>query len=125
MNNGRGVLIWIVRISFLASIILGFFFWRNQALNLIPLHILFGTILVVSLWGIGLKALRNGLNKTFIIFTGAWGILAVWFGLAQEKLMLSIGHSIISGIHLVIGIAMVAFSEILTGQIRRSGFFKG
>ena len=51
-----------MRISGLTAVVLGVLFWTGNALTLLPIHMLAGFVLVLTLWILALLALRAGVR---------------------------------------------------------------
>ena len=108
----------LVRICGLLLIILGIFFWTGHALSLIPIHMLLGLVLVISLWvlaGIGARAKVGG---GFVALVALWGIIVLALGMTQTRLMPGSAHWVIRVLHLLVGLAAIRLGEVLAQKIK-------
>ena len=71
---------WLVRITGVLALILGLLFWSGTALSQIPVHMLLGLVLVLSLWVLAVLAVQAGLP----IGMAAGGLLKTLDGLAER-----------------------------------------
>jgi hypothetical protein len=79
-----------------------------------------GVILVLALWVLSTLAVRARLKTGLAYFTFLWGALVVFIGIAQLRMMPGESHWIIRVIHLLMGLAAIAFAEMLGGALKRS-----
>lgn len=96
-----------------ALLVLGLVIWTGQADGLIPLHTLVGVVLVLSLWTIAAIAGRAGVNRWLIATAVAWSVLAPTLGTTQEALLEGDWHWTIQVLHLLVGMAVVAWGQAL------------
>jgi hypothetical protein len=113
MRTSTAVALWIVRITGLIQIVLGLLFWTGNALTLIPVHMLSGLILVLSLWVLAFQAIQSGANPRLGIVAIVWGLLTVALGLTQSGLLPGPAHWIIQVLHLLVGIAAIGQANAL------------
>src|SRR5438067_12793495 len=90
-----------------ALILLGLLFWTGNALALIPIHMLLGILLVLSLWTLAVLAARTGEQPGFVGLGIAWGLIVPILGLTQDQLLPGAAHWTIKALHLVVGIAAI------------------
>jgi hypothetical protein len=108
----------LVRALGLVQLALGGLFWTGNQLQLIPLHMMSGMLLVVGLWvlaGLGAAA-RVGIRRVLLAF--AWGIGTIAFGLNQATIVPGDLHWTIQVLHLLVGIAAIAQAESLARAIK-------
>jgi len=115
-----------LRASFLIELVLGILFWTNvvntDTSALVPVHMLIGIIVVLSLWTIGLaQGLMKGSNDfglallTFIV-----GLAVIVVGLFQRQwLTADSQHWIIQVIHLLLGLAAIGTGEMVAAIAKR------
>jgi len=108
----------LVRIAGVIQIVLGLLFWTGNATSLIPIHMLIGSILVLSLWVIAITALVAGFNRGLAAFALVWGVLVVALGMTQGALLSGSLHWIIQVLHLVVGLAAMGIAERLAAGIK-------
>lgn len=63
----------LVRLAGLSAIVLGVLFWTGNAQVLIPVHMLIGLVLVLSLWTLAFLAAQAGVNRGFVALAVVWG----------------------------------------------------
>lgn len=110
----------LVRISGLVVIVLGLLFWTGHALTLIPLHILFGILLVVGLLALALLAARAAINPAIVATAVAWAVMVLIFGLTQTRLLTGDIHWVIQVLHLTVGLSAIGQGEALAARIREA-----
>jgi hypothetical protein len=112
----------LVRITGLIQIVLGMLIWLGIGVTLIPIHILSGIILVVSLWVLAFVAWRVGVPSGQPLLAFLWGILVVVLGLTQGGLLSGPAHWVVQVVHLLVGLGAIGQAERLARQIgRREG----
>ena len=110
----------LVRIAGLTQIVLGVLFWTGNALTLIPIHMLVGSVLVLLLWilaGVGFWA---GVNRGRIALAIVWGVVVVALGMTQNELLPGSAHWIIQVLHLLVGLAAMGMAEGLAVRIKQA-----
>lgn len=112
------VLDWILRLAGLGALIPGLLYWIAQ-LNVITFHMLFGLLVALSLLIISLLAVfTRGLR-----ILGAIGIVYAFilpiFGLNQARLLIGDMHWLIQTLHMLVGIAALAFAGLLSTSYTR------
>jgi hypothetical protein len=103
-------------------LVLGIVIWTGNGDQLIPVHVAFGIVLVVSLWTIAAIAARSGVAGGTVAFAGAWALLVVVLGLAQEELLPGSSHWAIQVLHLAISMGAIWWGRRLVrliGQAQR------
>jgi hypothetical protein len=103
----------IVRVLGSALIILGVLFWTGNALTLIPVHMLLGILLVLSLWTIAILAVRSGEHPGFVAIALGWGLIVPVLGLTQDQLLPGGLHWLIKIVHLLVGLGAIGLAEVL------------
>jgi hypothetical protein len=120
MSTALRALQMTIRLDALVLLVLGVLFWTDNALSLIPLHMLLGLLLVLLLWAMaGLAATRQapiGLVAGAVV----WGLITLWLGLTQTSLLPGSMHWIIEVLHLLVGIGAVGLAEALGARVRRA-----
>ena len=66
---------------------LGVLFWTYNALNLIPLHMLIGLVVVLALWVLAGLGLRAGVHPGLASAAFAWGVLVIALGMTQMQIL--------------------------------------
>jgi H+/gluconate symporter-like permease len=98
-------------------LVLGIVIWTGHGDQLIRVHIVFGIVLVLSLWTIAAIAARAGVASGTVAFAAAWGLLVVILGLAQEELVPDGWHWTIQVLHLVISMGAIWWGRRLVRLI--------
>ena len=109
---------WVLRVSALLALILGILFWTGSAPDaLIPVHIVLGVLVTISLWVLGFVFGRaRGGNWGLASVAIVWGILVIGVGGSQ------IGQdpsTAIKIIHLLIGLVAIGIGEMVAGRYKR------
>ena len=99
-------------------LVLGLLFWTGNALTLIPIHMLVGLLLVLTLWTLAALAARAGVDLRLVLLALAWGAIVPILGLTQDTLLLGPAHVLIQVLHLCVGLAAIALGEVLGRRAR-------
>jgi hypothetical protein len=120
MRTTATVAQWLVRITGLIQIVLGLLFWTGNQLTLVPVHMLVGLILVLSLWTLAFIGARSGVPPGFVVFAFLWGLLLPIFGVTQGQILTGSPHWLIQVLHLLVGLAAIGQGEGHGPRIKRS-----
>ena len=115
---------WVVRLGGLIMLVLGLLFWTGNALGLVQEHMTLGLLVVLALWVLAATAMQKGVGVGLVIGAFVLGLVVIGFGLAQESLMSGATRVVVELIrivHLLLGLALISFGEILTARLRRLG----
>jgi hypothetical protein len=113
---------WVVRLGGLIMIVLGLLFWTGNALGLVQEHMTLGLLVVLALWVLAATAMQKGVGVGLVIGAFVLGLVVIGFGMAQESLMSGATRLVVELIrivHLLLGLALISFGEILTARLRR------
>jgi len=113
---------WVVRLGGLIMIVLGLLFWTGNALGLVQEHMTLGLLVVLALWVLAATAIQKGVGVGLVIGAFVLGLVVIGFGMAQESLMSGATRVVVELIrivHLLLGLALISFGEILTARLRR------
>ena len=119
MKTATTVAQMLVRICGLVLIVLGILFWTETATNLIPLHMLLGIVLVLSLWTLAAIAAVSGVTPAMVVLAFLWGLLVVVLGFTQDSILTGDAHWLIQVLHLLVGLGAIGSAESLGVRIRR------
>ena len=109
----------VLRVSGALAVILGILFWSGNALNLLPIHMLLGLLVVLSLWIVGIgQAFSRGGNWPLAIGALLLGLLVIVVGMTQSSLMVGTFHWVIQVVHLLLGILAVGIGQIAAARWR-------
>ena len=109
----------VLRVCGVLALALGLFFWAGDLLQLIAVHMLLGLLVVLALWLLSGAAAAAGLLPLGV--TGlVLGLVLAWLGFTQDSLLPGAGHAVVQIVHFLLGVAAVAFGEIVGGRLRRA-----
>jgi hypothetical protein len=108
----------LVRVCGLVQIVLGLLFWTNNARTLVPVHMLVGSLLVLSLWVLAVLAAVSGVNPGFVALAILWGLITLALGLTQTRLLPGSAHWVIQVLHLLVGLGAIGQGESLARRIK-------
>jgi uncharacterized membrane protein YuzA (DUF378 family) len=109
----------VVRAAGLIQIVLGGLFWMGSQLQLIPVHMLVGFLLVIGLWTLAGLGAASGVPLARVVLAVAWGVLVPWLGLNQAGMLVGDYHWLVEVIHLLVGMAAIWQAEALAVAIGR------
>ena len=121
MKTAAAVAHMTIRGTGVLLILLGVIFWTGNALQLIPVHIFLGIVLVLSLWMLAAIAGASGVQIRWVILAVAWGLILPVLGLTQDRLLTGGWHWTIQVLHLLIGLGAMGQGEGLAMRKRRAG----
>jgi hypothetical protein len=121
MKTAASILQILVRIAGLAQIILGVLFWTRNFQQLVPVHMLIGSILVLMLWALAGMALWAGVNRGLAALALVWGVVVVALGMTQSGLLVGDAHWVIQVLHLLVGLGAMGQAERLATGIKQAG----
>jgi len=108
----------VLRLCGALAVILGILFWSGNTLNLIPIHMLLGLLVVLSLWIVGIgQAFSSG--GSWPLALGAL-LLVIVVGMTQSSLLVGPFHWVIQVVHLLLGILAVGIGQIAAARWRNS-----
>jgi len=120
MKTATTVAQMLVRITGLILIILGILFWTGNADALIPVHMLLGFVLVLSLWTLAGLAARSGAQPGLVALAIVWGLIVLIVGVTQDRLLPGNVHWVIQVLHLLLGIGAIGQAEGLAARIKKA-----
>ena len=114
------IAIMVLRVAVLAALVLGIIFWTGNADNLVPVHMLLGIIVVLSLWVIGLsQGFMKGGSFGMAAATFILGLIVAIVGLSQQSWLDVSPHWVIQVIHLLLGLSAIGLGETIYARTRR------
>jgi hypothetical protein len=113
MRTAAAISLWIVRIAGTLQLVLGALFWTGHAYTLLPLHIISGTVIVLTLWMVAVMALVTGTRRGLASFGLLWGLALPAFGLGQAAVLVGSMHWVVRVVHLLMGLAAMALAGTL------------
>jgi hypothetical protein len=109
----------LIGISGLTAVVLGVLFWTGNALRLLPIHMLAGFVLVLTLWVLALLARRAGVRPGFVALVIVWDLTVPILGLTQTQLLPGQAHWVIRVLHLLIGMGAMGLGQGLATRIKQ------
>ncbi len=109
----------LVRGAGLVMVGLGVLLWTGNALGLVPVHVLIGLVVVLSLWSLALIAALSGVSPGLVALAVAWGLLVPALGVTQDRLLPGSGHWLVQVLHLLVGLAAIGQAENLAARTLR------
>ena len=111
----------VLRLGGALAVILGILFWSGNSLNLIPIHMLLGLLVVLSLWIVGIgQAFSRGGSWPLAFGALLLGLLVIVVGMRQSSLLVGPFHWVIQVVHLLLGILAVGVGQIAAARWRNS-----
>ena len=110
----------LVRSTGVLLLILGLLIWSGDApASLIPVHMLLGLLLVLSLWLLAAVASQAGIPAGMAAGVAVSGLIVLILGLVQDSLMPGAAHWAIQVLHLLVGLIAIGSAEMIGGRLRR------
>jgi len=113
MRTITNISLWIVRISGTLQLLLGALFWTGHGYQYLPVHIINGFVIVLTLWTVAVLALARRTHRGLAAFGFAWGLALPAFGLVQAAILDGSLHWIVRVFHLAMGLAAMAIAGTL------------
>lgn len=110
----------LIRLCFLILLGLGVLFWTGHALDLVNLHMLVGTILVLGLWVMAILGARARAGWGLVAMAAIGGLVVLGLGMAQAQLVQGDLHWTVRVTHLLVGLAAIGLAEQLAVRIRKA-----
>ncbi len=117
MTAAARVLKLLIRISGVGALALGLAIWAGYLFSWLPLHIVFGATLVLTLWVTAVLAYRVGARRGLAVVVFLWGLGVVVFGQMQGRILPGPMHWIIQLAHLLAGGIAIALGVVLASAI--------
>jgi len=118
MRTTTTVVQWLVRITGLVQLVLGLLFWTGNQMQLIPLHMLNGILIVLALWVMAGLAAAARVNVRWVALAAVWGVVTIWLGMNQTTLLQGDLHWVVQVVHLLVGLGAIGQSENLARRIK-------
>ena len=103
----------------LILLVLGFMFWSGRSLELVPVHMRLGEILVSLLWILAAMGLRAGVKPGLVLGAMLYGVVVVAFGMRMGTLLPGRAHEVIRVLHFLIGLGAIGLAESIGVRMRR------
>jgi hypothetical protein len=113
MRTITDISLWIVRISGTLQLLLGALFWTGHAYDYLPVHIINGVVIVLTLWTVAVLALVTRTRRGLAVFGLFWGLALPAFGIGQATVLVGSMHWIVRVTHLLMGLAAMGIAGTL------------
>lgn len=113
MRTITNISLWTVRVSGTLQLLLGILFWTGHAYRLLPLHIINGFVIVLTLWTTAALAFVAGTRRGLAAFGVFWGIALPAFGIIQATVLAGPTHWIVRVAHLAMGLVAMGVAGTL------------
>jgi hypothetical protein len=110
----------LVSVLGLALIVLGVLLWSGRALGLLSLHMLLGTLFVISLWALVAVALIARAARGLALVVLLWSLVVPALGVEQVRLLPGSQHWVIQSSHLLVGLIAIGLGHALARRIPRT-----
>jgi hypothetical protein len=107
-----------MRASILILLVLGLLFWTGHALQLVPLHMAFGLVLVLGLWSLAAIAAMRDVPLPLVAGAVVLGLLVIALGVTQTRLLPGPAHWVVEVLHLLLGLGAMGLGERLASGAR-------
>jgi hypothetical protein len=107
----------LVGIIGIIQIGLGVLFWTGRMIDLVPLHMGLGYVLVALLFILALIGLSTGASRGLVVMALVWSLITPLFGIYQAQMLIGELHWIIRVLHLGVGLAAMGMAETLAKEI--------
>jgi hypothetical protein len=108
-----------VRVLGLILIVLGIMFWSGRSLELVPIHMRIGEVLVGLLWVLAAIGMRAGVKPALALGAIGYGFIVVAFAMRMGSFLPGGAHEVIRVLHLLLGLGAIGFAESLGGKMKR------
>ena len=108
-----------IRVLGLLLLVFGFMFWSGRSIELVPLHMRLGEILVSLLWILAAMGLRAGVRPGLVLGAMLYGVVVVAFGMRMGTFLPGRAHEVIRVLHFLIGLGAIGLAESIGVRIRR------
>ncbi len=120
MKTATTIAQMLLRLAGLIAIVLGLLFWTGNFLQLLPIHMLAGFVVVLSLWTLAGLAARAGVPIGLVALAIVWGLIVPILGMTQNQLLPGSAHWVIQVLHLLLGAGAIGQGEGLAARIKRA-----
>src|SRR3954466_271006 len=117
MRITAAISLWVVRIAGILQLVLGALFWTGHAYAYLPVHIVSGVAIVLTLWIVAVLALIVRTHRAIAVIGVLWGLALPAFGLVQAGVLVGSMHWIVRVIHLAMGLVAMGLAGTLGQKI--------
>ncbi len=109
----------LLRLCFLALIVLGTLFWTGHHLSLVNLHMAIGGLFVIGLWVMAFLGGKAGVGMGLVANAAVGGFIVLGLGMTQTAIMPGGLHWLVRVVHLLVGLAALGISEQIGARIKK------
>ncbi|HEX2911414.1 MAG TPA: hypothetical protein VH186_11430 [Chloroflexia bacterium] len=111
----------VLRVCYIAIIVLGILLWTGNFDSLKGIHMIVGLLIVAGIWFLGiLQGVRGG-SIPLAAASVVLGLVLIYVGLYQESwLEDSSNHWIVQIVHFVLGLSVLGIGEAVSARAKRS-----
>jgi hypothetical protein len=125
MNSLLKIITMVLRLCYIAIIVLGILLWTGNFTNLRGIHTMIGILIVLGLWFIGIVQAMQGGSGLLTLACLVLGAMLVFVGLTQDNwLKDSSLHWIVQVIHFALGLTTLGVIEMAYSHTRRTSLVK-
>ena len=106
-------LVWILRLTFLASLALGIGLWMGHGYAFLQVHMWLGFIVTFALLLIVLLSFLARVRPALPLISLLWAIALPFIGIAQLRMMPGPNHWVVRVVHLLLGLGAIGLGEAL------------
>jgi hypothetical protein len=117
MRITAAISLWIVRVAGILQLVLGALFWTGHAYTYLPVHIVSGVAIVLTLWIVAVLALIVRTHRAIAVIGLLCGLALPAFGMVQAGVLVGSMHWIIRVIHLAMGLVAMGLAGTLGQKI--------
>lgn len=111
----------VLRLCGALAVILGILFWSGNSPNMVPIHMLLGLLVVLSLWTVGVgQAFSSGGSWPLAGGALLLGALVLVVGVTQSSLLVGPLHWVIQVVHLLLGVLAIGVGQHAAARWRKS-----
>lgn len=113
MTSSIKIFRWLLRLTFLISLILGLVLWSGRGYEYLRLHMWLGFIITFTLLALVTVSLVARVRPVLPSITLLWAVALPALGIAQLRILPGPNHWIIRVVHLLIGLGAIGLGEAL------------
>ncbi len=112
------LLVWILRLSFLAALGLGLALWSGHGYGYLRWHMWLGFIVTFALLLLVIVSFLSRVNPALPFVAIIWAVALPAIGIAQLRIMTGNNHWAIQTVHLILGLGAIGLGEALSKRTR-------
>ncbi len=113
MSRFVKVVLWIVRLTFLVSLVLGIILWTGHGYEYLKLHMWLGFVITFALLALVVLSLLARVRPVLPLIALLWAVALPVLGIAQLKIVPGANHWTIQVIHALLGVGAIGLAEVL------------